>query len=271
MNLLLHTIAFEPARWTPRRVSRPLPELLPAIAAAGFRELEIYEPHLGVEAESSGIRDAFERLGLVPVILSSYLNLNPAETADAALDEGIAKLAQRIAFYGFRKVRLFPGPGIKPADEGATAIFMERLHRLLPRIPPVEVLLETHDGSLADDPALLVRLMGQVPSNVGLLYQPTFFTRQSALDQFRIQKPFIRHLHLQNRNPDLSFATLREGVIPWPEILAEIGDKAGATVEFVPEGICPEEAFDLQATMRQAREETDYVGTLLFKPRINAD
>jgi sugar phosphate isomerase/epimerase len=262
MNLLLHTIAFEPARWTPRRVSRPLLELLPAIAAAGFRELEIYEPHLGVEAESSGIRDAFAGLGLVPVILSSYLNLNPAQTADGALDEEIAKLAQRIAFYGFRKVRLFPGPGMKPADEGAPGIFMERIHRLLKRLPPVEVLLETHDGSLADDPALLARLMGQLPSNVGLLYQPTFFTRQSALDQFHLQKPFIRHLHLQNRHPDFSFARLREGVIPWPEIIADISDKADATVEFVPEGICPEETFDLQATLGQAREETDYVRTL---------
>jgi sugar phosphate isomerase/epimerase len=99
---------------------------------------------------------------------------------------------------------------------------------------------------------------------VGLLYQPTVFERESALAQLQIQKPFIRHLHLQNRNPDLSFATLRDGVIPWPEILTEIGEKAGATIEFVPEGICPEETFDLQATLRQAREETDYLGTLHF-------
>jgi sugar phosphate isomerase/epimerase len=263
MNLLLHTIALEPARWTPRRVSRPLVELLPAIAAAKFRELEIYEPHLGDGVESTAIREGFERLGLVPIVLSSYLNLNPAHTSDAVLDQEISKLAERIVFHGFRKVRLFPGSGMKPADESATAVFMDRLDRLLRRIPPVEVLLETHDGSLADDPALLVRLMGQLPGNVGLLYQPTCFTRQSALDQFRLQKPFIRHLHLQNRNPDLSFATLGEGIIPWGEILGEIGDHADATLEFVPAGIQPEEAFDLQTVLRQAREETDYVGTLL--------
>jgi sugar phosphate isomerase/epimerase len=261
MNLLFHTIALEPARWTPLRISRPLLELLPAIAAANFRDLEIYEPHLGGEVESPAVRDGFERLGLVPVILSSYLNLNPAETSDVLLDAGIEKLAARITYYGFRKVRLFPGPGISPPDERATAVFVERLGRLLLRMPPVEVLLETHDGSIADDPALLVRLMAQFPANVGLLYQPTLFNRQSALDQFRIQKPFIRHLHLQNRNPDLSFATLREGVIPWPEIFSELGGEVDATLEFVPAGI-PPETFDLEATLRQAREEAAYARSL---------
>jgi sugar phosphate isomerase/epimerase len=268
MKLLFHTIALEPARWTPRRVSRPLLDLLPAIAAADFRDLEVYEPHLGEETGSSRIRDAFARLELVPVVLSSYLNLNPANTSEALLDQGIAKIAERISFYGFRKVRIFPGPGIKPADERATAVFMERLHRMLLRIPPVEVLLETHDGSLADDPSLLVRLMGQLPANVGLLYQPTYFTRQSALDQFRLQRPFIRHLHLQNRHPDLSYATLREGVIPWAEILAEAGAEPDATLEFVPAGICDVEGFDLDATLSQAIGEISYIrGVLEALPR----
>jgi sugar phosphate isomerase/epimerase len=263
MNLLLHTIALEPARWNPRRVSRPLTDILTPIAAAGFHDLEIYEPHLGVETASSEIRDAFERLKLLPIILSSYLNLNPTETSDAALDDGILRLAERIAFYRFQKVRLFPGSGVKPSDQWATDAFMARLDCLLQRIPPVEILLETHDGSIADDPALLVRLMDRLPSNVGLLYQPTIFTPQAALDQFRLQKPFIRHLHLQNRNPDFSFATLAEGVIPWPEIIAEMKDKADATIEFVPLGIRPEEFFDFKATLRQAREETDYVRSLI--------
>jgi sugar phosphate isomerase/epimerase len=263
MNILLHTIALEPARWTPRRVSRPLIELLPAIAAVGFRELEIYEPHLATAAEAAGIREGFQRLGLVPIVLSSYLNLNPATTTDSVLDQDISKLAERIEYYGFRKVRLFPGPGMKPEDEKAAALFMGRLERLLQRIPPVEVLLETHDGSLADDPALLVRLMGRMPANVGLLYQSTFFSREAALDQFRMQKPFIRHLHLQNRMPDGSFVTLRNGVVPWPEILGEIGDNVEATLEFVPVGIQPEETFDLEATLTQAREETEYARTLI--------
>lgn len=263
MNLLLHTIALEPARWTPLRVSRPLVEILPAIAAANFLDLEIYEPHLGTETVSPAIRDSFASLGLAPVILSSYLDLNPAHTSDALLEEMVSKLAERITYYGFTKVRLFPGSGMNPADEQSVAIFVERVQTLARRIAPAEVLLETHDGTLADDPTVPAHLMEQFPANVGLLYQPTFFTRQSALDQFRIQKPFIRHLHLQNRNPDLSFATLQSGVIPWPEIIAEFGDKIDATLEFVPAGITPAETFDLQVTLQQSREEMDYLRVIL--------
>lgn len=263
MKLLLHTIALEPARWTPQRVSRPLADLLPAIAAANFHELEIYEPHLGEEVLSPCIRNRFGILGIVPVILSSYLDLNPAHTSDTLLEKLVSDLVQRMTYYGFTKVRLFPGSGMDPRDEHATAIFIERAKNLATRIAPAEVLLETHDGTLADRPALLADLIGQLPDNVGLLYQPTVFTRESALDQFHVQKPFIRHLHLQNRNPDLSFATLKAGVIPWRTIIPEIADKVDATLEFVPEGITPAESFDLQATLRQAREEMDYASGIV--------
>ena len=259
VKLLLHSIALEPARWTPARVSHPLIELLPAIAAANFRELEIYEPHLGAGTVSPLLRDHFSRLEIIPVILSSYLDLNPARTSDSLLEETALTLIQRVDCYGFRKVRLFPGSGMDPQDGAAIAIFMDRLGNLARRLAPVEVLLETHDNTLADSPALLVSLLDRLPANVGLLYQPTFFTRERALEQFRLQKPFIRHLHLQNRTPSLSFATIGAGVIPWQEILPALGEEVGATIEFVPVGICPAETFNLQATLRQAREEMDYV------------
>lgn len=263
MKLLLHTIALEPARWTPLRVSRPLTELLPAIAAANFRDLEIYEPHLGSDPVSPVIHDGFASLRLDPIILSSYLDLNPAHTPDSLLESLVSTLALRINYYGFRKVRLFPGSGMNPHDAHGISILIERLKSLALQIAPVEVLLETHDGTLADNPELPPGLIEQLPANVGLLYQPTFFTAQSAIDQFHIQKRFIRHLHLQNRNGDLSFATLQTGVIPWREILSEIGEKVGATIEFVPAGICPAETFDLQATLRQAGEEMDYVRAIV--------
>lgn len=260
MDILLHTIALEPARWTPQRVSRPLTELLLPIAAAGFRRLEIYEPHLTDASTSPEIKDALARLDLVPVILSSYLNLNPSVTPDAGLDAKLQQLRERFDYYGFEKLRLFPGPGMNGEDKAAIAIFIDRLKRLAGKLSNVEVLLETHDGSLADDPALLVRLVEDLAlPNVGLLYQPTFFEPQGAFDQFRLQKHLIRHLHCQNRNPDLSFATLKDGVIPWPEIFGQLPAGVNATIEFVPVGICSPAEFDLDATLQQARAETDYV------------
>lgn len=264
MNILFHTIAVEPARWTPQRVARPLVELLPHIAKAGFRELEIFEPHLGADTISSEIKDGFVKSDLTPVILSSYLNLNPAETSDADLDVKIQQLAERIRYYGFTKLRLFPGSKMNPADEAGVEVFKRRARRLVSQVPDVEVLLETHDSSLADDPKVIVGMIKDLAlEKVGLLFQATFFEeKDSILKQFQIEKPYIRHVHLQNRMPDLSFVGMKEGVIPWPEILTELKDGVDATLEFVPVGVCGVDQFDLDATLQQARVEADYVRSI---------
>lgn len=263
MRILLHTIALEPARWTPQRVSRLLPDLLPHVAKAGFRDLEIYEPHLTAEPVSAGIKDALAKHDLVPEILSSYLNLDPAVTHDGTLDAALEQLRIRIEYYGFRKLRLFPGSGMKPSDQPGIEIFIERVRQTASRLPDTEILLETHDGSLADDPATITRIVNDLASpQVGLLYQPTFFEQEAALNQFEIERPFIRHVHLQNRAPDLGFALLREGVIPWQRILPRLQRGVSATLEFVPAGICSVEAFDLDAVLRQARSEAECALTL---------
>jgi sugar phosphate isomerase/epimerase len=261
VNILFHTIAVEPARWTPQRVSRPLVELLAPIAKAGFHELEVYEPHLGAGTVSPEIKEAFFSSGLKPIILSSYLNLNPAESSDADFDVQIQQLAERILYYGFKKVRLFPGPKMNPADSAGVETFKARVQRFAGQMPDVELLLETHDGSLADDPKVLTQVVKDLAlDNVGLLFQATFFDgKERILEQFRVEKPYIRHVHLQNRMPDLSFVGMKEGIIPWPEILQELDDRVTATLEFVPVGVCGVERFDLDATLQQARKEADYV------------
>ena len=265
MNILLHTIALEPARWTPQRVSCPLVEMLPHIAEkTEFRELEIFEPHLSSETISPDIREAFGQYKLTPVILSSYLNLNPTVTSDAELDAKIKQLAERVDYYGFKKLRLFPGPTMNPADSAEVAVFTERLKKLVSRVPGLEVLLETHDGSLADDPKVITRIVEELAHpDVALLFQATFFqSEESILEQFHVEKPYIRHVHLQNRAPDLTFVGLTDGMIPWPRILNELGENVAATVEFVPAGICAVEEFDMDATLKQARAVAEYVRSL---------
>ena len=269
MNILFHTIAVEPARWTPQRVSRPLVELLPHIAAAGFREIEIYEPHLGKETVSPALKKAFADNGLVPRILSSYLSLNPNETTDAELQSKVEQIAERTDFYELQKLRLFPGPKMRPSDEAGVEVFIRRVKIIAGRLPNLEILLETHDGSLADDPEVITRIVKELAlPNVGLLFQATFFQdRESILEQFRIEKPFIRHVHLQNRLPDHSFVGMREGIIPWAEILTELDTSVEGTLEFVPAGVCGEDRFNLAATLEQARAEADYVRGIAGKPR----
>ena len=263
MNILFHTIAIEPARWTPQKVSARLIDLLAPIANAGFEQLEIFEPHL--DADPIEIQDALLLNQLQPVILSSYLNLIKLNESEFA--EKLETLAHRIHIFGFKKVRIFPGPGISPTNSVVIAQFNARLEQLAKRLPQTEVLLETHDGSLADDPQLIVRLIDELGlPNVGLLFQPTIFTQESAMAQFAIQKHRIRHLHLQNRKPDNSFSTLLDGVISWPSFLAELAPEIDATLEFVPADICGIEQFNLEATLTQARTEKNYIKSVAAEP-----
>lgn len=265
MKILFHTIAIEPERWTPKRVSRPLTEILGPVAAAGFRELEIYEPHLGAEATSSAIRETLQANGQTPVILSSYLNLSPASMTDGEAEEGIEQIAGRTDFYGFSKVRLFAGSKLQPEDAAGIAGFVERVRRMADRMPRTEIVLETHDGSLADDSRAVMAAMEQIQRpNVGLLFQPTFFTdREAILEQFRLQRPHVRHLHLQNRNRDLSFARMADGIVPWRELFAMGAASCDATLEFVPVAICGVEDFNLEASLAQAVSEVESVRAML--------
>ena len=95
-----------------------------------------------------------------------------------------------------------------------------------------------------------------------MLYQPTVFEAEAARAQLAAQKAFVRHVHLQNRRSDGLFETLERGTAPWRQLLAELGHGVSSSVEFVPVGICPVDQFDLEATLRQARSEADYVESL---------
>ncbi len=252
MNILLHTIALEPARWKPQKVAQPLAGLIPHIARTPFKQLEIFEPHLTLADDESALRDQLMENNLTPAVLSSYLELTePNEEADDSL-------RARVARFGFEKVRLFPGRKVSPTDDAAIALVADRVRALASSMPEVELLLETHDGSIADDPQRLVDLLGEIDaSNVGLLYQPTVFAAEPALAQLAIQRPHIRHVHLQNRHPDRSFAPLAEGVIPWRDILAQLD--VDCSLEFVPSGIRPVEPFDLERVLAECVRDASAV------------
>ena len=261
--ILFHTIAVEPARWTPQRVARPLIGLLPHIADAGFKHLEIFEPHLTLTSDLDMVRETLAALEMTPVVLSSYLNLNPARMTDAEVPVEIEKVAKLIEMFGFQKMRVFAGPGIDPADADAVRIFIERVEKLAAALPHIAILLETHDGSIADDPAVLVDMMHKITApNVGLLFQPTFFDAEQALAQIRLEAPFIRHIHLQNRNLEKGFKPLAGGLFSWPALLAELPSPVPMTLEFTPAGICSPEKFDLTATLAEAKSEIAYIESI---------
>ncbi len=257
VNILLHTIALEPARWTPQRVSRPLAELLPTIAGAGFYKLEIYEPHLSLLPDEPAMVGLFAHHHLVPFVLSSYLELSPHLNPESAFQAQADEVLDRVDRFGFRKVRLFPGKSPSPEQTAATVgQIAERLHGLAGQRPHVEFLLETHDGSLADEPACMMTLVEAASApNVGLLWQPTVFEPAAAWAQWEAQREAVRHFHLQNRGADGRFSRLGAGVVPWERILADARYEKDVTLEFVPSGVCPADKFDLSTSVQEAVEE----------------
>jgi sugar phosphate isomerase/epimerase len=206
-------------------------------------------------------------LEIDPVILSSYIPTSPAQATEAAFQEAACQLQKRVQRFGFQKVRLFPGSGIKPEDNNAIAIVARRIAELAASMPSIDFLLETHDGSIADDPHRLIELLQSiVKPNIGLLYQPTVFESAFALSQLEIQRPWIRHLHLQNRaTTDAGrFVRLGEGSIPWKTILAAVDRSTiGATLEFVPSAIGPIERFQFDLSLNEAISETSWVHAML--------
>jgi len=238
MEIHLHTIALEPARWTPRRVSRPLAELLPEIAGTGVASLEIYEPHLSMAPDEAALPALLAEHGLRPAILSSYLPLSPAMADDTRFAALADELEARVRRFGFPAVRLFAGQNVRPEDEAAIARVRERVQTLADRLPETAFLLETHDGSIADSPERVLALVDEIARpGVGLLYQPVVFDPEKALAQFNLQRRAIRHLHLQDRNASGRMVRIGEGVVPWREILAVHGPDGTASLEFIPGGI----------------------------------
>jgi len=260
--ILLHTIALEPARWTPARVSVPLIELLPVIVEAGFAQAEIFEPHLDQVDDAPAMRREMKKYGVEPVVLSSYLK---PSLGGAEYTEGVEKVAEYVRSYGFRKVRLFPVPDVPAGDNVGWKTLSDRIRQIAARLPETEILLETHDGSLADQPERIVALVEELNlPNVGLLFQPTVFEPAAARAQFALQKPHIRHVHLQNRKPDRSFDTLENGVVDWREIITALKNRpVDYSIEFAAAGICPVEKFNLAETIREIREAADFVHGIL--------
>ena len=261
MNILLHTIALEPARWTPQRVSRPLSEILPTIAGAGFYKLEIFEPHLALLPDEATMIPLFQRFHLVPTVLDSLLELAPHANPDASFQPRAQELLARVDRFGFTKVCFSPG-SVPPRDgvEGSMRQLSQRLRDLAAQRPEVEFLLETRAGSLAEDPACVVALVEATgAANVGLLWQPTIFETAAARAQWNLQKAHVRHIHLLNRTADGQYSRLEAGVIPWADILGSLAFGVDASLQLVPSGVCPVDDFDLTTSVQEAVGEFGFI------------
>ncbi len=274
MQLLLNTIMLEPNRWTAEHaLTRPLVDLLDPMAAAGFRDLEVWGYHLDrlSEAGVEQLAAALEARGMRAVGVGAY----PAFHLEGAQDEeerrSLEQLVGAAVRLGASVFKIFPGR-VASAEAG-DAVWrrsVEGMRRLAGRTAEAGMLLtlETHGGTLCDTLDGTRRLMKQLPEDgVGICFQPYVeHDTAAAMAAFDALGSCVRHVHLQNRK-DGAAALLEEG--DWTDYrrflphLRRSGFDGLLCLEFTA-GITPApgEAFDLTGVLANAARDRAFVEEL---------
>lgn len=274
MQLLLNTIMLEPNRWTAEHaLTWPLVDLLDPMAAAGFRDLEVWGYHLDrlSEAGVEQLAAALEARAMRAVGVGAY----PAFHLEGAQDEeerrSLEQLVGAAVRLGASVFKIFPGR-VASAEAG-DAVWrrsVEGMRRLAGRTAEAGMLLtlETHGGTLCDTLDGTRRLLEQLPEDgVGICFQPYVeHDTAAAMAAFDALGSRVRHVHLQNRK-DGAAALLEEG--DWTDYrrflphVRRSGFDGLLCLEFTA-GITPApgEAFDLAGVLANAARDRAFVEEL---------
>ena len=274
MQLLLNTIMLEPNRWTAEHaLTWPLVDLLDPMAAAGFRDLEVWGYHLDrlSEAGVEQLTAALEARGMRAVGVGAY----PAFHLEGAEDEeerrSLEQLVGAAVHLGASVFKIFPGRvASAEAGEALWRRSVEGMRRLAGRTAEAGMLLtlETHGGTLCDTLDGTRRLLEQLPEDgVGICFQPYVeHDTAAAKAAFDALGPRVRLVHLQNRK-DGAAALLEEG--DWTDYrrflphVRRSGFDGPMCLEFTA-GITPApgEAFDLAGVLANAARDRAFVEEL---------
>ena len=276
MQLLLNTIMLEPNRWTAgHALTRPLADLLDPMAAAGFRDLEIWGYHLD-RLSGAGVDHlaaALEARAMRAVGVGAYPCFHLEGAEDEEQRRSLDQLLAAAVRLGASVFKIFPGRvASAKAGEGIWRRSVEGMRRLAGGTGEagLRLTLETHGGTLCDTLDGTRRLLDQLPEDgVGICFQPwAGDDTAAALAAFDALGPRVMHLHLQNRK-DGAAALLEEG--DWtdyrrflPHVLRS-GFDGPMCLEFTA-GITPAEgqAFDLPGVLANADRDRAFVEGLLI-------
>ncbi len=274
MQLLLNTIMLEPNRWTAdHALTRPLADLLDPMAAAGFRELEVWGYHLDrlSEAEVEHLAESLQVRGMRAVGVGAYPSFHREGAEDDEQRGALDQLLAAVVRLGASVFKIFPGRvASADADDAVWRRSVEGMRRLAARTGEAGLLLtlETHGGTLCDTLDGTRRLLDQLPEDgVGICFQPYVeHDTAAAIAAFDALGPRVRHLHLQNRGPD-GAALLEEG--DWTDYrrflphVRRSGFDGLLCLEFTA-GITPAEgeAFHLDGVLANAARDRAFVEEL---------
>ena len=268
ISLLLNTVALDPNRWmAAKQPFYDLEALLEPVAAAGFRQLEVWQYHLSTLSDA-GVEALVERaqaLGVTFPIVGLYPSMDLEGEALEREWSAVETLVRRAERLGAGAVKMFAGRlGTADADSDTferSVAFARRLEALSSECG-LTLIAETHPDTLCDSVDATLRVLDRV-DELSLCYQPfDFGSTEQTVNDFHALAPHAVHVHLQGRRGD-AMSLLEDADVDYREVfdaLAERGFEGALSIEFV-EGCVVErpEAFDLGLVLDNARRDRAFI------------
>lgn len=208
-------------------------EGLPRLRAAGFEGVELWPRYL----DAFGARrwaDALARNQMVCAQLCPYFNFvaGPAELDQSR--RSLASMLEAAAVLNCRRIRVFTGPpwgegmvSARSASEEQWRATITGLREFCARAAQagVEICIECHEGTLAEDSTSILRLVEGVGKPNLTLNAQLPLRHESWQESARRLGPYIAHMHLHNwrrgfGEGDLTF--LASGAFDWTPCLRAI-------------------------------------------------
>lgn len=247
--ILLGTVLLEAERWTAaKRPSFAVSALAPAIRAAGFDGLELWENHAALADPAE--QEALARLPLPVAVLNSYCTFDDAGAA------GRRRAAQLVRTHRAGGVKF--NFGRDPAQIGTYLRHLEAWAGELPA--DCRLLCECHADTVLEEPDAAARILAPFAGRVGIIVHPFGGERsrlQAWLDRFG---PAIAHLHVASRNRERTFVLLSEDAdesLARLALLQAAGFAGTWTIEFTKGVARPPE--DRQELLRHAASDLAFL------------
>ncbi|PZD95404.1 sugar phosphate isomerase/epimerase [Paenibacillus sambharensis] len=147
--------------------------------------------------------DVMRSAGLAVSMISDYIDMGGSADRQAALVKG-SQLADMARWFGARRIRIFAGTKASmemTAEERADCVRLIRELSERCADKGVELLVETHPGTLADTLASTIRLIHEVEHKslgINLDFLHLWESGTDPVAAFRQLEPWVRHFHLKN-------------------------------------------------------------------------
>ncbi|WP_420454340.1 sugar phosphate isomerase/epimerase family protein [Rubrivirga sp.] len=268
-QLLLNTIALDPNRWTAdKQPDTELSAVLPAVVAAGFRALEVWQYHLstldaaGLDALVTAARD----LGVEAPIVGVYPALHLEGEARERQWSELVLTAQRAQRLGTRAVKMFAG---RLGSDAASDLEVERSVAFARDLEGwladrgMALIAEAHPDTLCDSVPATRRFLEAVGGDVGVCYQPyDFVSTARTLADYRALRARVVHVHLQGRRND-AMSLLEDADIDYAAFLGALaadGFEGALSIEFVEGCVVPDpSAFRLEVVLANAQRDRAFL------------